>query len=904
LNSRIPRDLETIVLKCLRKQPSDRYSTAEALGQDLRRFVRGDPIEARPEAVFEKLTRRISRSKTKVVVSVLFLLLLIAVCILGSAYLATRRKADLALYEDLVRQSLMKILLAETTLRREAQAGQNPHDDLWLFPGDSAVFSPRQGENPLERAASDLREAAKLLPVRPEAPYHRARALFLLNQKEEAREALQHVLDRDPGFVPASVLLKELESTGSTEDEGNETAAASGWATWWLRAYHATREQRWAEAERAFAELMKYENQATSPYVGLSIETRMGRGKARYELEDYSGAVEDFAVARNSWPTFLEPALFLGRAWHRQGDKQRAEKIFQGLLKERPESRDEVACFVALVYKSLMDFEKALEWAEKMPHSFVRERFELDFNFNLHRYDEAIACGKAALELKPDDYFSLCMLGAAIIFRHPGRERSGEIVVLGRKATAIYPEHFLGYSILEGGLREQGRYDEALVQSTKVVEKNPTWGEGHVTRAGLLRRIGRIDEAEAEYDKALELNPEVGRYHLLYGWFLEKHRNRADKALDCYKRAAELDSRYVWGPYHVGRLSMVRINDQSAISWFQDALRIDPDCFPARADLGRALCRLGSNEEAIVHLQKAAETQPANCDVRWWLGEVYLKLRRFADAQKTLEKALACETFPARALASTTTSEIFREKKAREVGIRVASKALLHNPDQGGAVDFLATLLRESESLEPISELNEYLEILERRSKAKTTKPEELEVLALAALRGQKSEYALRYAMEAVDSTNREDAEILATLAEIQVARGETAAAVEALKEAVCLPSARRQHRRVLDTLLQTDPELGAVPSPDYPGVNRLLATKTSIPETRTILINCGGDECTNAAGRLWREDQFFRGGRDQRQRRRGCRHFRRCIPARPPLSRRSGARCALPRLWAGALAG
>jgi serine/threonine-protein kinase len=48
VNPRVPKDLETVVLKCLRKDAADRYGTAEALGQDLRRFVRGDPIEARP----------------------------------------------------------------------------------------------------------------------------------------------------------------------------------------------------------------------------------------------------------------------------------------------------------------------------------------------------------------------------------------------------------------------------------------------------------------------------------------------------------------------------------------------------------------------------------------------------------------------------------------------------------------------------------------------------------------------------------------------------------------------------------------------------------------------------------------------------------------------------------------
>jgi serine/threonine protein kinase len=44
----IPRELETIVLKCLRKSARDRYDTAQALAEDLRRFASGEPIDARP----------------------------------------------------------------------------------------------------------------------------------------------------------------------------------------------------------------------------------------------------------------------------------------------------------------------------------------------------------------------------------------------------------------------------------------------------------------------------------------------------------------------------------------------------------------------------------------------------------------------------------------------------------------------------------------------------------------------------------------------------------------------------------------------------------------------------------------------------------------------------------------
>jgi eukaryotic-like serine/threonine-protein kinase len=100
LNNQVPLDLDTICLKCLEKDPDKRYRTAGSLVAELRRYMVGEPIDARPVSQVARCWRWCKRNPLVAGLWAAVMLALIAGSIVSLCFAAVaRHQATLAFQE-------------------------------------------------------------------------------------------------------------------------------------------------------------------------------------------------------------------------------------------------------------------------------------------------------------------------------------------------------------------------------------------------------------------------------------------------------------------------------------------------------------------------------------------------------------------------------------------------------------------------------------------------------------------------------------------------------------------------------------------------------------------------------------------------------------------------------------
>ncbi len=551
LNLSVPRDLETIVLKCLRKVTLDRYGTAEALAQDLRRFVRGAPIEARSLSGAERIVRRLSRNKGRILRWAILCLLAAGCAALTIRFLLEVNARRAGEFRRAVLTEKVKLLRSRLTLTGEkAELRRLDQEDLFLFlPTDIELFphARRLGEEAVRRLSDLVREE----PASPEAHYYLAQALLIAGDREEARRQARQSLERDPSFLPARILEDELagreDLSGTKEWLGG--IPGGRWQALWFQAHLAAAKKDWSAAEGAWGELIEYEREREPAYLGSALDARLGRALARMEGGDLPGTLEDFAVAHELWPDLLEPALLLGKVLYLLDSKDRSARAFErALLLSRPESRQEVAVWVAAVYFSLGDHERCRQWAEaKVDAEPIRERIKA-YSYVLElRIEEAIAAAREAVRKDPGDIRSLHILAWMTYWRHgfrgsaERRDELNEVIRVSEEALRIDPRYAPALAIRGVALQELGEVEEAIRSCREAAGIDPLRYEVLDLVLLVFAREGRLDDLsrycerlEARFD---DLTTRAKSYVIANRAYIRQLEGKYDEALAGYEKS-------------------------------------------------------------------------------------------------------------------------------------------------------------------------------------------------------------------------------------------------------------------------------------------------------------------------------------------------------------------------------
>ena len=204
LNPSIPRDLDTIALRCLQKDSRKRYPTAEALADDLNRFLEGRPIKARPVSPIEHAWRWCRRQPVIAALAATVLLMLIG-GFLGLLALLRRTEAQRS--------------------RSEAnyQVASRSLDEITRILSDELRDDPLKHEGPNSKKALEIArsleiELSKRYPLDIPSVKRLATTSVLLalfysrdGKRDEARSLIQEAIGHSDAYLAVSTGDADLQ---------------------------------------------------------------------------------------------------------------------------------------------------------------------------------------------------------------------------------------------------------------------------------------------------------------------------------------------------------------------------------------------------------------------------------------------------------------------------------------------------------------------------------------------------------------------------------------------------------------------------------------------------------------------------------------------------------------------
>jgi tetratricopeptide (TPR) repeat protein len=589
----VPAELETIVLKAMEKNPADRYATAQALADDLRRFLHDQPIQARRPSLAQRLGKWRRRHKAlcwSVAVTALIAVLMLWVAGGWWAWqrAAVERETLLALDESRRFQEQEKWPEALSSARRaEALAKAGPAGD--------------ELQRRAERRRAELEMVARIEEIR--LPNISLRAghfnMALIDP------AYDHAF-RDWGIDVTALGPEEAGTRIRATGVAVEMAAA-------LDAWAIARKETRGKGDATWRDLLATARAADPDDWRNRVRDALERSDltglkelASSERADElpaSTIVLIVNILRDGGIVDQERELLLRAQRTQPGDFWVNHQLAEAFLRSKPPQWEE-----AIRY-----FSVAAALRPQSAGPWVNLGIALD---GAGRLDEAIAACKQGVRCKPDSAAAHSNLGNML--RRKGR--LDEAIVECQEAVRRDKDLPFVHIHLGCALAEKDRLDEAIAEFREAIRLDGLNAQAHHNLGHALRDKRCLDEAIIELREAIRLDGDDPSVHFDFGLTLRRKGLR-DEAIKEYREAIRLKGNR--NEFHVdlGNALADKGDLDEAVTEFQEAIRINKNDERAHSGLGAALASKGRLDEAIAEFREAIRNNKDYAPAHSYLGK-------------------------------------------------------------------------------------------------------------------------------------------------------------------------------------------------------------------------------------------------------------------------------------------
>jgi tetratricopeptide (TPR) repeat protein len=603
LEPRVPHDLETICLKCLEKDQERRFSSASELADDLRRFVEGDPIQARPTPAWERAWKWAKRRK-----AIVALLAVSTVAALGMVFGIVWHNVNLQSELDVALKKERQARQRELDAREEQRLALIQQEGQKLF--DSARVAAAAGDWAAARV--DLEKTLTTIGSNGRLESLKDPALTLLKRVEQElrvetdRRASRARLQSFAGFRDDAQFLGTLY-TGMDLAANLEAARAAVQKA--LAVYGVS---PGAEARPNFdaylSEPQKAETLADCSQLLLILAETEAQSTSQEKPLEKEGYLRKAL-------SYLDQARRLGappRAFHLRrarylkslGDTAGAATAERAA---QIATLDDVFDFFLMadeLYRreqfgeAIKEFDRVLE---RKPGHFWAQYLNALCLLRQQRPAEARALLSACLAQRSDFVWLYLLRGFAQQELQAWAAAESDFARASQMALDENARYVL--FVNRGVLRVRtDRFGEAIADLKAAIALKPSAYQAYVNLAQAYRRQGRLDLALGELQRAAKLEPGLAHlYRLQARLYLE--RDEPDLALANLDRA--IDREHANSPFQVddnierGRLFMRSGKHAQALASFDAALALRNDHPLGQRLRAETLFRLGRFDDVI-----------------------------------------------------------------------------------------------------------------------------------------------------------------------------------------------------------------------------------------------------------------------------------------------------------------